>query len=69
MKRGTLAIAVLAMSLGVNAHAQNAAEWATPSEASNYKTTPDAAATMQYLHRVADAAPGTGAHREVWRDR
>jgi hypothetical protein len=33
-------------------------DWTTPAEASAYKTTPDYAATMQYLHRIADAAPG-----------
>ncbi len=33
--------------------------WATPAEQSSYRTTPDYAATMAYLHRIAAAAPGT----------
>ncbi|MFZ0662463.1 MAG: M14 family metallopeptidase [Acidobacteriaceae bacterium] len=31
--------------------------WQTPAEASNYQTTPDYAATMAYLRRIAAAAP------------
>ena len=58
MKVLATAIAALSMGIGGLASAQNATGWATPAEASAYKTTPDAVATMQYLHRVADAAPG-----------
>ncbi len=32
-------------------------DWATPAEQSNYRTTPDYAATMAYLHRIAAARP------------
>ncbi len=35
----------------------SAEDWATPAEASNYRTTPDYAATMAYIDRVAKAAP------------
>ena len=55
MKRMALAVGLLSMSLAGVASAE---DWATPSEASSYKTTPDYAATMQYLQRVAAAAPG-----------
>ena len=49
-------------------------DWATPAEASGYRTTPDYDATMAYLQRIASAAPGqvriepfgkTGAGREL----
>ncbi|MGA9241854.1 MAG: M14 family metallopeptidase [Silvibacterium sp.] len=33
-------------------------DWQTPTEKSNYRTTPDYAETMAYLNRVAAAAPG-----------
>lgn len=58
MKQFAMAIAVLWVSVSGLASAQSAADWATPAEVSNYRTTPDYAATMQYLHRVAEAAPG-----------
>jgi murein tripeptide amidase MpaA len=32
-------------------------DWATPAEQSGYRTTPDYAATMAYLHRIATAKP------------
>jgi len=35
-----------------------AADWKTPTEKSDYRTTPDYAETMAYLNRVAAAAPG-----------
>jgi hypothetical protein len=35
-----------------------AEDWATPSEKSNYKTTPNYAETMEYLKRIANAAKG-----------
>src|SRR5437868_14572323 len=33
-------------------------DWRTPAEASDYRTTPDYAATVAYLERIAAAAPG-----------
>ena len=60
-------------ALGASAQT-SAADWATPSEASAYKTTPDYADTMAYLRRVAAAASGqvriekfgeTGSGREL----
>ncbi|WP_446742740.1 M14 family metallopeptidase [Silvibacterium acidisoli] len=48
-----IAIAVLLFA----ASCASAQDWRTPSEISNYATTPDYAATMAYLRRVADAAP------------
>jgi Zinc carboxypeptidase len=36
---------------------QSKSDWLTPTEKSNYQTTPDYAETMAYLHRVASAAP------------
>lgn len=36
---------------------QNRADWLTPAEQSDYRTTPDYAATMAYLHRIAAAVP------------
>lgn len=38
--------------------AQGSADWRTPAERSNYRTTPDYAETLAYLDRVAAAAPG-----------
>ena len=57
MKHLAVAVAVAAITISSIASAQKTADWATPAEASNYRTTPDAAATMQYLHRVAEAVP------------
>ncbi len=48
----------LALLLPLAAHAQTKAEWATPTEATDYRTTPDYDATMAYLRRIAAAAPG-----------
>src|SRR5262245_46564254 len=36
----------------------SAEDWSTPSEKSNYRTTPTYAETMAYLNRIADAAKG-----------
>jgi len=47
-----------ALLLPLAAHAQTKTDWATPTEASAYRTTPDYDATMAYLRRVAAAAPG-----------
>ena len=38
--------------------AQNPTDWRTPAEISEYRTTPDYAATVAYLERIAAAAPG-----------
>jgi len=38
--------------------AQIAADWRTPAEISNYRTTPDYAETVAYLERIVAAAPG-----------
>ena len=57
MGKSALSMAVLLLaSSGVRA--QSAVDWRTPSEAADYRTTPDYAETMRYLDRVAAAAPG-----------
>ncbi len=38
-------------------HAQGQGDWATPTEASEYRTTPDYNTTMAWLQRIATAAP------------
>lgn len=61
MFRCTLALASLLLAVcfsTTTAFAQSRAEWATPAEASGYRTTPDGEATMAWLRRVAAAAPG-----------
>ncbi len=75
-------VAIAALLLPLALHAQESpeatkqarSEWATPTEASDYKITPDYDATMAYLRRVAAAAPGqvriepfgkTGENREL----
>jgi murein tripeptide amidase MpaA len=50
-----LLLAVFAL-LAIPSFAQSA-DWATPAEQSNYRTTPDYASTMAYLRRVAAAHP------------
>ncbi len=52
-----VAAAVAFLSICCVTQAQSNSDWATPAEATAYRTTPDYAATMQYLHRVAAAAP------------
>ncbi|HEX3435334.1 MAG TPA: M14 family zinc carboxypeptidase, partial [Pseudacidobacterium sp.] len=37
---------------------QNKADWLTPTEKSDYRTTPDYVETMAFLQRIASAAPG-----------
>src|SRR6201996_613991 len=57
MRAPLLALLVL---LAPGLLAQNTSQsndWATPAEQSNYRTTPDYAATMAYLHRIATARP------------
>lgn len=49
---------LLPLALYAQEPAQNKAAWATPTEATDYRTTPDYDATMSYLRRVAAAAPG-----------
>ncbi len=39
-------------------HAQANPDWRTPTEAAEYRTTPDYSETLRYLNRVASAAPG-----------
>ncbi len=61
MFRCPLALASLLVAASFctqNAFAQTKGEWATPAEASGYKTTPDGDATMAWLRKVAAAAPG-----------
>ena len=50
-----LALAILIMPL--TASAQTSTQWQTPTEASNFRITPDYDATMAWLRRVATAAP------------
>ena len=57
-KLGRLPVSVCAASLpSAFGPAQSTADWQTPAEKSNYRTTPDYADTMAYLHRIAAAAP------------
>jgi hypothetical protein len=55
----SLALAALLFPLALHAQTNPGAkgEWATPTEASDYRTTPDYDETMAYLRRVAAAAP------------
>ncbi len=52
-----VALVLLGMAL-LHAAAQTAADWRTPAEISNYRTTPDYAETVAFLERIAAAAPG-----------
>lgn len=55
----TLALASFILAAAPFLQAQQSqTDWRTPAEKSNYQTTPDYAATMAYLNRVATAAPG-----------
>jgi zinc carboxypeptidase len=45
------------LSLAIAAGAQTKADWATPAEKSDYRTTPNYEETMAYVRRVAAAAP------------
>ncbi len=53
---------VLLLSLAVApagwAQSQTVKDWQTPAEQTDYRTTPNYEATMNYLHRVAASAPG-----------
>jgi murein tripeptide amidase MpaA len=51
------ALLLAVLTLVATASSAQSSDWATPSEASNYRTTPDYAATMAYLRRIADAKP------------
>ena len=52
------ALLAASLLLPLTVQAQTRAEWATPAEAADYRTTPDYDATMAYLRRIAAAAPG-----------
>ena len=55
MKPGLSALLCLA---ACRMYAQSSADWRTPTEISDYRTTPDYADTVAYLERIAAAAPG-----------
>ncbi len=50
--------AALFCVLPLGLSAQSTADWRTPAELSNYRTTPDYADTVAYLQRIAAADPG-----------
>ena len=50
---------LLALIAAAPLAAQAKDSWITPAEASSFRTTPSYAQTLDYLHRLADAAPGT----------
>lgn len=50
---------VLALACALPLAALAKDTWITPAEASHFRTTPSYADTLAYLHRLADAAPGT----------
>ena len=52
-----VSVAVAIFCAGVQLSAQSP-DWRTPAEISDYRTTPDYAATMAYLERIVAAAPG-----------
>jgi hypothetical protein len=54
--RPTIFVAILLGSVTLAVQAQSA-DWRTPAEISNYRTTPDYAETLAYLDRVAAANP------------
>ena len=47
----------LSTLLGLIALSAHASDWTTPAEASHFRTTPDMATTLEYLQRLAKAAP------------
>ena len=51
------ATVLLLQFTSLSIHAQSA-DWRTPAEVSEYRTTPDYAETMAYLDRIVTAAPG-----------
>jgi Zinc carboxypeptidase len=51
-------IVTFACALAWPLGAQEKQAWLTPAEQSDYRTTPDYGATMAYLRRIAEAAPG-----------
>src|SRR4051795_400627 len=60
LRAASLAMAIFSACLelsGLEPSAQST-DWRTPAEISDYRTTPDYAATMAYLERIAAAAPG-----------
>jgi murein tripeptide amidase MpaA len=48
----------LSTVLGLATMSTHASDWTTPAEASHFRTTPDMATTLDYLQRLAKAAPG-----------
>lgn len=48
----------VSMLLGLAAMGTHATDWTTPAEASHFRTTPNMATTLDYLQRLANAAPG-----------
>ncbi len=58
LRTAVLSASVLACAFPLGLCAQAASDWRTPTEISNYRTTPDYAETMAYLERIAAAAPG-----------
>ncbi len=52
------ALAAASLLFPLALHTQMQSEWATPTEASGYHTTPDYDRTMAWLRRVAAAVPG-----------
>lgn len=53
-----IATSVVSLLISAGCSAAAAQDWRTPTEISEYKTTPDYADTVAYLERVAAAAPG-----------
>src|SRR3954464_3164608 len=54
LRHASLATAVFCACLELSAQST---DWRTPAEISDYRTTPDYADTMEYLERIAAAAP------------
>jgi murein tripeptide amidase MpaA len=48
----------LSTLLGLAAMSTHATDWTTPAEAAHFRTTPDMVSTLDYLNRLAQAAPG-----------
>ncbi len=58
LRATALFIFALCAFLPLGLAAQNAADWRTPTEIADYRTTPNYADTVAYLERIAAAAPG-----------
>ncbi len=61
LNRQSVSVILVFIVVGVvtagNVRAESAADWATPAEIANYRTTPNYDETMAYVRRVAAAAP------------